>query len=376
MPSISIKASDFRVLRRFSWQPEGVCLLAGANGAGKTTTLSVLEFVSALFRRGHEAGLAAIGGGSLQHLDADPKEPVELTVEVGEITWDLRFPVSATGLQGTYGEVLRRGDEVILRAPVFSDVWYLNEEELPHQDERCCAKRLWDRGDAKWMQPLVDALEGIRVHGSYWLNQVRKSEAINPRHSFLHGTGRNLWSVLANWKSSPIRYKGQYDWVLREACSAFPGILGTIEFDRGLTYLFRPGDTDAAGGLPPERAPDGLLTGLLHLAAVAGARDGAVIAFDEFENQLHPFAIRSLMRALREQAEERDLTIIMTTHSPVVMNEFRECPENLYVLTGGQEAQPVALDQIFDEDALLQVRLGELYDQLDFAAPGRSPRSE
>ena len=101
-----------------------------------------------------------------------------------------------------------------------------------------------------------------------------------------------------------------------------------------------------------------------------------MIAFDEFENQLHPFAIRSLLRALRERAEERDLTIIMTTHSPVVMNEFRECPENLYVLTGGQEAQPVALDDLFDEDALLQVRLGELYDQLDFAAPGWSPRSE
>ncbi|MCB9703591.1 MAG: ATP-binding protein [Myxococcales bacterium] len=177
---------------------------------------------------------------------------------------------------------------------------------------------------------------------------------------------------MSNWKASPIRYQGQYDWVIRHAKRAFPDIMGTIEFDRGLAYLFRPNDSDPANGLSPDLAADGLLTGLLHLTAVAGARDGSIIAFDEFENQLHPYAIRGLLQAIREEAERRDLTIIMTTHSPVVMNEFRREPEKLHVLTG-DERQPYSLIELLGADALLQARLGELYEQLDFAAPSVAP---
>src|SRR6185369_13240532 len=132
-----------------------------------------------------------------------------------------------------------------------------------------------------------------------------------------------------------------------------------------------PGAADPEIALPPERAADGLLTGLLHLTAVAGARRGALVAFDEVENQLHPHAIRSLFAAMRRRAEEQDLTIIITTHSPVVMNEFRDDLEQVFVLDRSTNSNefPVRVTDLHSEEWLAQAKLGTLYDQLAFGAP-------
>lgn len=130
-----------------------------------------------------------------------------------------------------------------------------------------------------------------------------------------------------------------------------------------------PNSTDPADGLPPNLAADGLLTGLLQLTAVAGAPSGSIIAFDEMENHLHPHAIRSILDAMRRQADERNLTIIVTTHSPVVMNTFRRQPEQFFVLQRGATRTPIPLNELHDEDWLAAFSLGDLYDRLDFAAP-------
>ena len=371
MPQFTLRVRDFRVHERLDWSPAGVCILAGANGAGKSTTLDAFKFLRGLFRQGAEAAFGAVDGVAFRRWGADPEVPVEFTLEVGELVWKLRFPMSAQGVKGTYGEELHRGGQVVLRAAMFQDGWYLGRDLQPLDEQRCCARVLWDRGSEGWMQPLVDVLEGIRVYDTYWLNQVKQVTVVGAGDSYLHGTGRNLWSVLANWKGSPLRYRGQFDWVLAEARRAFPDLIGTIEFDRGLPYLFRPGATDPAEGLLPNRAADGLLTGLLHLTAVAGARPGSILAFDEVENQLHPHAIRSLTAAMRQQADERGLTIILTTHSPVVLNQFRDEPEQVYVLGHGVADLdvPAPMTALHSEEWLAQAKLGSLYERLAFGAP-------
>lgn len=377
MSQFTLRVRDFRTLERLDWSPEGVCVLSGANGAGKSTTLDAFKFLRALFLWGHESAFRAVDGVAFRRWAADAEAPVEFTLEVGDIAWKLRFPMSAQGVKGTYGEELHRDGQVILRAAMFQDGWYLGKDLQPLDEQRCCAKVLWDRGTEPWMQPLVDVLEGIRVYDTYWLNQVKDVKAVGAADSYLHGTGRNLWPVLANWKASPLRYRGQFDWVLSEARRAFPDLIGTIEFDRGLPYLFRPGATDPAEGLLPNRAADGLLTGLLHLAAVAGAKPGSLVAFDELENQLHPHAIRSLIAAMRQQADERDLTIVLTTHSPVVLNEFKGQEDRVYVLESGWSGSlPVPLDTMHDEGWLNHFALGDLYEREQFASPEKTRDGE
>jgi AAA domain, putative AbiEii toxin, Type IV TA system len=369
--NLRIQARNFRVLKRLDWSPAGVCLLSGANGAGKTSVLDMLLFLRVLFERGPEAAFSVVGARYFRSVDVPEDEPVEFELQVDNIVWKLRFPMAAGGIKDTFGEELLLDGKQILRAAMFEQSWTLQDERLPLDEVRCCAKVLWDRGNADWMATFVDALTGISVFKSYFINQVQRSEMVSPRQPYLHGTGKNLWSVLAGWKAAQIRAEGRFDWVIGEARKAFPGLIATVEFDSGFPLLFPPGAADPESALPPERAAEGLLTGLLHLTAVAGARPGALVAFDEMENQLHPYAIRLLLSAMRQRAEEAGLTIIVTTHSPVVMNEFRDDLEHVFVLDQAAASSefPVRVTDLHSEEWLAQAKLGTLYDRLAFGAP-------
>jgi predicted ATPase len=283
--------------------------------------------------------------------------------------------MAAAGIKDTFGEELHRAGQLVLRADMFGQGWQLGEERLALDQVRCCAKVLWDRGDATWMKPLVDVVTGIRVYESYELGKVKRSESVELGRYSLRTDGANLWSVLANWKAAAIRSEGRFDWVMAGMREAFPGQVSTIEFERGFPVLYPPGTPDPDRGLPPERAADGLLTGLLHLTAIAGAEPGSLVAFDELENQLHPHAIRTLLASMRERADLQGLTVVVTTHSPVVMNQFRDDLDHVFVLdrSDPSRAQPVALTALHTEEWLAQAKLGTLYERLAFASPLPEP---
>ena len=371
MTSFRIQARNFRVLTRLDWSPAGVCLLSGANGAGKTSVLDALLFLRVLFERGAEAAFQLVGARYFRSVGVPEDEPVEFEVQVNDITWKLRFPMAVSGIKDSFGEELHRGGEQVLRATMFEQTWSLGNERLPLDEVRCAAKVFWDRGNAEWMRPFVDAINGISVFKPYRLDYVQRSEAITPRQAYLGRTGANLWSVLSNWQSAHLRSEGRFEWVLTEARKAFQGLIATVEFESGFPLIFPPGTSDPDSALPPERAADGLLTGLLHLTAVAGARRGSILAFDEVENQLHPHAIRLLLAAMRQRAEETDLTIILTTHSPVVMNAFRDELDQVFVLYRSIPSNefPARVTDLHSEEWLAQAKLGTLYDQLAFGAP-------
>lgn len=123
--------------------------------------------------------------------------------------------------------------------------------------------------------------------------------------------------------------------------------------------------------MPIHLASDGVLVGLLHLTAVASASDGMIIAIEEMENQLHPFAIRTILAAIRERADAENLTVLLTTHSPVLMNEFRDTPEDFLVFEPGPSPSVHRLSEIRDPDWLAHFQLGDLYDRGEFGRPGK-----
>lgn len=369
----TIVARNFRALRSLEWVlPPGVNLLVGPNGSGKTTVLSALKFFRRMFTRGLDHALAGIRGVYLSSLGASPDDLVHFELHVGELRWIVDLPVDAHGLTAPHGELLLRGAETVLQAPTYQQEWVHAGKTRKRSERRSCAQIVWDQSDeAEWMRPLVQVLLGLQIYEVYRLDLVRFTGPVESRQNELLPPGSNLWAVLAQWKRSPRRYSDQFEWVLQAMRDAFPELVSDIEFTdspeaQGL--IFQPGDSGHPP-LPAMLAADGVLTGLLHLTAVAGARPGSILAFDEMENQLHPFAIRSILRSMRNRAEERDLTILLTSHSPTVMDTFTGHEDQFFVLEPGRLPLPVALSELHDTVWFTSFTLGRRYDRGDMAAP-------
>jgi hypothetical protein len=312
------------------------------------------------------------GGAFLRRQGADAHAPIHLTLSVGEVSWELLLPVTGSGVDPNHGEAVRHNGAVLLERPMFSSELDLGSERRAAGDTS--GLRLpWEISQNPDVRPLVDWLSGVRVYPGYWLNQVREPQSGVVLDQYLHPTGKNVWGVLRNWKSAPKRHRHQFEWVRDALRRAFPDIFKDLELDAiGQTIqatFYPPNATTADEALPMDRAADGLLVGILHLTAVAGAKDGSVLAIEEMENHLHPHAIRSILASMRELADARGLTILLTTHSPVLMNEFKGNEERFYLLEGGHLTLPVALDEARDPDWLAHFSLGDLYDREDFGAP-------
>jgi predicted ATPase len=96
-----------------------------------------------------------------------------------------------------------------------------------------------------------------------------------------------------------------------------------------------------------------------------------VLAIDEPENALHPYSIRRLMDAFREWSDAHDVTVLLATHSPVILDTFKELPEKVFVMQPDQEVLPVPLDQLKKRSWLAHFSLGDLYEHLEYGAPAK-----
>ncbi|HSN97321.1 MAG TPA: AAA family ATPase [Candidatus Nanopelagicales bacterium] len=369
---------NFLALAQADWEPpHGVCLVAGPNGSGKTSLLEAFAFFRNSFKNSVHDAVRFLGGGrGLKHRGAPAGEPVYFSMEVEGTRWELEISLTGAGISEFPAERVTVGDSAFVRRLAGSNEWTVGGERRTDSIDdppRTCLRAAWEASRPASIETLVRIADNIRVYDAWWLKQLKERGSPDSGHSYLHPTGRNLFDVLKIWRSAPRRYRYQYEWVREKARLAFYDIFDDLEFSDEAGFVtarfFPPSAGEGDEGLPIHRAADGLLVGLLHLAAVAGARPGSLVAIDEMENQLHPHAIRVILTAMRELAEERDLTVILTTHSPVLMNEFRDQPEQFYVTEPGRTPTPVRLDELHDPRWLSQFSLGDLYDQLRFGAP-------
>ena len=120
------------------------------------------------------------------------------------------------------------------------------------------------------------------------------------------------------------------------------------------------GPTDWAGGF---------FTALLHLTALASSDQGGVVAIDEPENSLHPVLILALIEAMRDWSAQYDVTVLLGTHSPVVLDCFRKEPDQVYVMEKGKSQHPLVLTDVKKREWLDHYSLGDLYAQLEVGAP-------
>lgn len=106
---------------------------------------------------------------------------------------------------------------------------------------------------------------------------------------------------------------------------------------------------------------DGSLRALAILVALESSEYGDILIIEEPEQNLHPWAIRTLMNHMREVAEERSLQLILTTHSEHVLEVVE--PEEVRVVTRtAKEGTKInRIEQIFPNSNIQMGDVGRLW---------------
>jgi predicted ATPase len=105
---------------------------------------------------------------------------------------------------------------------------------------------------------------------------------------------------------------------------------------------------------------DGTLRVLAVAAAVLSAPHGSLVVIEEIDNGVHPSRAETLLNNIQQAAQERDLRVLLTTHSPALMDalSINAIPDVVYCYRDPQ-----------DGDSRL-VRLEDLADYPELIAQG------
>jgi predicted ATPase len=383
---LRVTVENFRCLARADWTLEpGVSLFVGPNGSGKTTLLEVPALLKDALQKGTQQAVDEHGGpGTIVNLRATSAEHAVITAIVEDQSWELVFWPRGGSVTVVH-EILVGEKQVVESTPPLLGLSYVSTSLIggsaftptayrPHVALETVGAEAKISPELKvafenapeLVAKLCDSLGTYLVHGGYWVRSLRVNGSRTSSDARLDRDGTNAFAVLRNWRDARAT-RPRWDFVVAGLKEAFPEAFEELEFESaGQTIaakVFAPRTKESIGAY---FAPDGLLTGLLHLTAVASTPDGGAIAIDEFENSLHPYAIRALLEHIRAWASQHQISVTLATHSPVLIDQFKQEPERLLVMDPSAETVPVPISKLRDPEWLSHFSLGDLYASGEF----------
>jgi predicted ATPase len=366
--AFTLSVRNYRSLRRVEWSPSGVCALVGPNGSGKTTLIDVLQLLRDVHRCGLARAITLHGGAyGLRHFAAQRDEPVVFSLRVGDAIWEVQ-PSSTLGPGGARLPLqvsLRDGERTVFE-------WASVEESEPDRLSPLGVMSGLDDGAlSEPARKLARLVSSYRHHHHYALASLRQEGSLLGGDLQLGDDGRNLFAVLMNWRNRRDQ-RERWAFVFNTLRDCYPELCSDFFFPITANIVSCEVHTPKGHTLTPALLPDGFLVALIHLCAVASSNSGGVLAIDEPEHALHPYSIRRLVDAFREWSDAHDVTVLLATHSPVILDTFKELPEKVFVMEPGLEVLPVPLDQLKKPNWLAHFSLGDLYANLEFGAPANA----
>ena len=319
----AVQFRNFRALRSTAVRLAPCNLLLGPNGSGKTS------LIQALLRLRTLAGLApavdpppADGGPRIDFAFMPPYE--EIGVSLG-----------------------CNADELVC------NVLTVNRPSGP-------------AGEARWAE-LRDRLRTIRAY--LFDHYAMAAPALPAETDELASNGGNLAAVLERWRNlHPEAYAALEAGFLRLA----PEFSG-LELGRGPAGTVELGARLRADGRELVAA-DSLSQGTLYLLAILllshAPHPPAVVCLEEADPGMHPRSLREVRDALYRLSYPADagLTrpaaqVIATTHSPYLLDQFREHPEE--VILACKQGRAATLERLSDRADILELmkeaHLGDLW---------------
>lgn len=365
-PPFTLHVRNLRGLRRIAWSPQGVSLLAGANGAGKTTLLLTLKLLHAALDMGLPRAVTHVLGGSYDLRNHHAAlldsfgEPIEIGCDLDNLSWRVSLIPRGATVDYLCEESFRAGDRIVFSKDSLGNFLYGNTRH--ESDERLGLRALIDasHGDPH-LERMAGFIKKIAVFHDPDLMWLRLNGSRTTQDRQLHSRGVNAFTMLRRW----FQEKGnrhRYQFVLEGLRAAFPRLIDDIDFqEAGQTIVLQTYRPDRREPLAIESEANGVLQLLVLLCDVAQAEPGSLIAIDEPENSLHPYALRCFLRRAQAWAERYSLMVLLATHSTVLLDQFSHLASQVYVLRPNANPGPVPLNELKDPRWLAAFQFGELY---------------
>lgn len=365
-PRFSLHIKNLRALSHAVFSPESVSLLVGANGAGKSTLLHSLKLLRLAYERGLTEAIRLVLSGTygIKNWSATPEEYIEVGLKIGETAWLLQLAFQNSGLELQYQEKLIYQGETVFIRDASNNVQY-GGNTVYASGEYTALKVLVDRGEIHpAIQQMSDLLGRVSVFEEPDLFNLRHQGSPAFEDAQLQGRGQNVLSILRRWQQDS-QLRNRFDFVVQGLQAAFPAVKQMDFVSAGNMLAARIYHEGVEEPTPLANEANGLLQMLVLLANVAQSNPGGVVAIDEPENGLHPYAVRMFLRSCQQWALKYRVTFVLATHSLVLLDEFTNTPEAVFVMKALEDADPVPnpLDHLCNRDWLQGFKLGDLYEQ-------------
>lgn len=205
-------------------------------------------------------------------------------------------------------------------------------------------------------QIFLQTVESIKRY-DLLLNELRREHAPSAS-SELSSSGANLPAVLRSLSSD----KAAFERLTRSFESIAPHIadIKSSSLRTGKEFVEFI-ESRTGRGIESWESSDGSLRALAILVALETTQYGETIIIEEPEQNLHPWAIRTLIDHMREVVSERNIQIILTTHSEHVLNRVKPSEVRVVSRDIKEGTHFLRLDQIAPEARIDMGEVGRLW---------------
>jgi len=315
-----IRIDNFKSLVDFEIGLSRFSCLVGLNGAGKSTVLQALDFISQQMRGDIKTWLEQrqwVPGDLSSKLTT--KKNISLFVQVGDIQWEGSF--NRQLLRCTSEEVFQNGTrlmkvedgEVFINRSTESEGPHLVKNDIMFEYQGSILSQLKESQISKPLQSLKDALVNIRSLDLLSPEYLRQRTRDSAGHL---GLGGQKLSAYLHEQGGEVRQR-----LLEKLQSAYPQLasIDTRSLRSGWKHLdIAEKFNGKLMNTPARHVNDGLLRLLAVLSQLAS--DEHFLLFDEIENGINPELVEFLVDALVESEHQ----VMVTTHSPVILNYLED----------------------------------------------------
>lgn len=313
-----LRIEHFRGIRLLDWQPSGdvICLL----GHGDSTKTTIIEAVELTLSPRWDYGF-----DDSDFYNGDTNAPVVITATVGQLPDTLRsdnkFGLDIRGWNQTEGlhDEPAEGDEAVLSIRLRVDS-FLEPEWTVVNDRNPEGRTISSRD--RQLLGVLRLSQFVDRHLTWSAGTVlfRLTDGMGSLSGLLAAAGRAARLAITADAVPLLAAAAAKAQELAKAHGVAPKNSYCPGLDIRRVNIGQGGVALHDGAVPLRRAGLGTRRLLTFALQREAAKTGGITLVDEVEHGLEPHRIRSLVRALRPEGGRGQ--IIMTTHSPIVIQEL------------------------------------------------------